>query len=77
MPLYDFECQDCGSTKEYLVLAGKKPRCECGSTKLKKLYSPFSIRMGYPKWVDRMDDHQKRQEDRGVEPTVPHPSKII
>ena len=43
MPIYEFECLDCGRVGEVLILGGEEPRCEgCGSPKLKKLMSATS-----------------------------------
>jgi len=41
MPLFDFECKDCGFVEEFLVLQGKEPKScnKCKSSKLKKLIS--------------------------------------
>ncbi len=45
MPIYEYQCQDCGAEFELLVSLGsdKKPACpECGSINLKKKISRFS-----------------------------------
>lgn len=46
MPLYDFQCEECGATSEVLVAsADETPTCKaCGSVNLKKLLSaPSSL----------------------------------
>ena len=45
MPVYEFECKDCGQAVELLIRSSdkKKPRCKCGSTKLKKGFSAPAI----------------------------------
>jgi putative FmdB family regulatory protein len=43
MPIYDFECGDCGKTVELLVLGSGAPECSsCGSKRLKKLLSAIA-----------------------------------
>ncbi|MDJ0886760.1 MAG: zinc ribbon domain-containing protein [Desulfobacterales bacterium] len=40
MPIYEYECQDCGKTFEYLVLGDPDPECEaCKSKKVCRLMS--------------------------------------
>ncbi|MEW6078873.1 MAG: zinc ribbon domain-containing protein [Thermodesulfobacteriota bacterium] len=49
MPLYEYQCQECGQTTEILITAGDdtKPRCgQCGSGQLKKLLSAPSSMSG-------------------------------
>lgn len=57
MPLYDYQCQDCGKEFECfysLSDADKTPECECGSKNVNKI-----IKLGYggfhgeyPIWLD-------------------------
>lgn len=44
MPLYDFQCDDCGKTSEILITGnGYEASCtHCGSANLKKLLSAHS-----------------------------------
>ena len=49
MPIYEYECPKCGAHMERLVRAeGDIPKkCpECGSTKLHKAFSAFSVAAG-------------------------------
>ncbi len=49
MPLYEFQCVDCGQVSEVLVLgrADEAPACrECGSTNMKKLMSASASSSG-------------------------------
>jgi len=51
MPLYEFQCVDCGRISEVLVLgrADETPACgKCGSTHMKKLMSASASRSGSP-----------------------------
>jgi putative FmdB family regulatory protein len=43
VPLYDFECDSCGTQFEELVRAGASPACPaCGEPDAKRLFSPIS-----------------------------------
>jgi putative FmdB family regulatory protein len=42
MPIFDFECSDCGATFEALVLGSTSAQCACGSSHLTKLISPIA-----------------------------------
>lgn len=44
MPVFDFECQGCGETKEETIkwskdMADKLDPCECGAKNWKRIYS--------------------------------------
>ncbi|MDJ0667261.1 MAG: zinc ribbon domain-containing protein [Desulfobacterales bacterium] len=40
MPIYEYECQDCGHSFEYLVLGDPDPACQsCASKKVCRLMS--------------------------------------
>jgi len=44
MPLYEYMCKQCGKKSEILVRSPKHvPVCECGSDKLDKIFSAFSV----------------------------------
>ena len=46
MPLFDYQCQKCGHVAEFLENSENKKvhRCEeCGSTRMKKMISAFSV----------------------------------
>ncbi|MCB9482335.1 MAG: zinc ribbon domain-containing protein [Desulfobacteraceae bacterium] len=54
MPIYEFECNDCGEIFESLVLQGREDEIiecsKCKSSNIKKLLSPGSFRPnGIPK----------------------------
>jgi putative FmdB family regulatory protein len=43
MPLFEYECQDCGTRFEELVMDGATPRCPaCGAADARRLYSTVS-----------------------------------
>ena len=46
MPLFDFLCTDCGKQTEMIVTSSDTPKCECGSTHLKKMLSAHSSLSG-------------------------------
>ncbi len=44
MPIYEYVCKDCGKKSEILVRANDTAlRCECGSTKMEKVFSTFAV----------------------------------
>lgn len=44
MPLYDYECLDCGARFEALVRGSTEPKCaECSGTNLERLLSMFAV----------------------------------
>ncbi len=48
MPLYEYQCQECGEVTEVLVSGSGKPdvTCEkCGSKKVDRKFSTFSARI--------------------------------
>jgi putative FmdB family regulatory protein len=46
MPVYEYECNNCGHCFEFLLLSqSEKPSCEvCGSQDLRRLLSTFATR---------------------------------
>jgi len=79
MPIFDFECK-CGHVFERFVWDAEHiPLCnECHGSMVKRIYTVglMNIKSGYPLWVDRIDDKQKRQEDKGERVTLPHYSEV-
>ena len=47
MPIYTYECKDCGEKFDFLVgvVASKEePKCKkCGSRSIEKIFAPFSV----------------------------------
>jgi putative FmdB family regulatory protein len=44
MPIYEYICESCNKRQE-LLISGKPPECTfCGSQKLERVYSSFSIK---------------------------------
>lgn len=78
MPLFDMECLSCREITEVLRMTPCPIVCpKCGSP-TKRLFTRGQVRIiiGYPLWVDRIDYRQKKQEDRGITPTLPHYSEV-
>ena len=73
MPIYEYVCDDCCMVFEVMRKSSNSEPCPyCTSHNTRRKFSTFMFKfVGYPKWVDKMDDFQKRQEGRGEEPTVP------
>ncbi len=47
MPLYEYECPNCGERFEHLTHGNESPQCpKCGSRRLTKLLSAASARIG-------------------------------
>ncbi len=48
MPIFEYECSDCGTICEYLLFQGEDPgQCKvCGSVRLRKLPSPSASYSG-------------------------------
>ncbi|MDR0535970.1 MAG: zinc ribbon domain-containing protein [Puniceicoccales bacterium] len=47
MPIYEFECRECGKISEILAGGSRKPACpHCGGEKLEKLLSTFATSGG-------------------------------
>ena len=43
MPLYEFDCEDCGARFEELASAGEAPACPaCGSERTRRAWSPIA-----------------------------------
>jgi len=66
MPLLEFECEKCSARFEELVLGDKRPTCsECGSTELRRLYSPVSPgrRIGLSPAQKRESDMRRAERD--------------
>ncbi len=81
MPTFDFRCSNCNMTFERFVWDREHiPLCpQCHSSKVERLFtvSNLVIKDKYPLWVDRIDDWQKRQEDKGKEPTLPAARDVL
>lgn len=48
MPIYEYQCEDCDSRFEALVMgsAPEPDSCECGSQSIERVYSTFSASSG-------------------------------
>ena len=47
MPIYEYECKDCGKESEMLVRSSEEGVVcpSCGSSSLKKMFSTFAVSM--------------------------------
>ena len=47
MPIYEYECKDCGQASEMLVRSSEEGVVcpSCGSSSLKKMFSTFAVSM--------------------------------
>ncbi len=44
MPLFEYECTECGNKFEILVRGGEQPRCpKCGGDRVEKCLSVFAV----------------------------------
>lgn len=77
MPVYDYRCKVCKETVEVVSpMDAPVPTCCCEV--MTRLYKPGSmvLKMGYPGFVDRIDDIHKAQEQRGERLRLPHPKEV-
>jgi putative FmdB family regulatory protein len=64
MPIYEFECEECGARFEELVAADvSKVTCErCGATRTRRLISPVSPPGRQPRGAAVRSDESRRRE---------------
>ncbi len=63
MPIYEFECEDCGARFEELVRAGAEAACrECGSAQTRRLYSAVAPPGRQPRGAGVRSDEARRRE---------------
>jgi putative FmdB family regulatory protein len=63
MPIYEFECEECGSRFEDLVTAGAAVACPaCGSERTRRLYSQVSPPGRQPRGSRVRDGESRRRE---------------
>jgi putative FmdB family regulatory protein len=64
VPIYEFECDDCGERFEELMGAGAgAPACpSCGSTATRRLLSPVSPPGRQPRGAGVRSDESRRRE---------------
>ncbi len=44
MPLFEYECSECGSKFEMLIFGSDRPRCpQCGGGRVEKCLSVFAV----------------------------------
>jgi putative FmdB family regulatory protein len=63
MPIYEFECEQCGARFEELVAAEAKAACpSCGSERSRRLYSSVSPPGRQPRGAAVRSDESRRRE---------------
>jgi putative FmdB family regulatory protein len=63
MPIYEFECEDCGARFEELVATGVPVSCDaCGSDRLRRLISNVSPPGRQPRGAAVRSDESRRRE---------------
>jgi putative FmdB family regulatory protein len=63
MPIYEFECEECGTRFEELVAADVAVACEaCGSSRTRRLYSSFAPPGRQPRGAAVRSDESRRAE---------------
>jgi putative FmdB family regulatory protein len=63
MPIYEFECDECGACFEELVAAGGESACPaCGSERTRRLFSPVSPPGRQPRGAAVRSDESRRRE---------------
>lgn len=66
MPIYEFECEECGARFEELLAAGVEvaPCADCGSTRTKRLMSGVSPPGRQPRGAAvRSNESQRRERE--------------
>lgn len=63
MPIYEFECEECGTPFEELVATGAAVPCPaCGSERTRRLYSSVSPPGRQPRGAAVRSDEARRRE---------------
>lgn len=63
MPIYEFECEECGVRFEELAAAGAVVACpQCGSERTRRLLSPVSPPGRQPRGAGVRSDESRRRE---------------
>jgi len=82
MPIYEFICDKCGASREIVAQTPEKPTC-CGGVMTRK-YSAVVIRDSRSltgkrneRFINRIDELNKKQADRGERLRLPHPSEVL
>jgi putative FmdB family regulatory protein len=63
MPIYEFECEECGARFEDLVALGRGAACPgCGSERTRRLYSEVAPPGRQPRGAAVRTDESRRRE---------------
>lgn len=76
--MFDFVCPACGQVKEVYLKNSASAHPECCGHEMERKWSAdnFIIKLGYPGWVDKIDDIQKRETEKGGRMRMPHPKEV-
>lgn len=67
MPIYEFECQECGARFEELVQAGAEAACQaCGAQSTRRLYSTVAPPGRQPRGAKVRSDESRRREQEAA-----------
>jgi putative FmdB family regulatory protein len=67
MPIYEFECEECGARFEELMGAGETAACTaCGSERTRRLYSEVSPPGRQPRGAKVRADESRRRDREGA-----------
>ncbi len=83
MPIYESVCDKCGKRSEVVAQMGDQPPECCGGVMTRK-YSSVAIRDSRSLtgkrnelFINRIDELNKRQADRGEKLKLPHPKEVL
>ena len=63
MPIYEFECEECGARFEELVASGEGAACaSCGSERTRRLFSTVAPPGRQPRGAAVRSDESRRRE---------------
>jgi putative FmdB family regulatory protein len=64
MPIYEFECEQCGNRFEELVRSGTESLAcpQCSSTRTRRLFAPVSPPSRQPRGAKVRDSESRRRE---------------
>lgn len=78
MPIYPYRCDSCQAEREVIAPVDSLPPFCCKQPMTRLITMPAIIKVPFraDRWVDKLDDFQKRQVDKGEKATVP-PMEVL